>query len=198
MKGRIRAPLALALAIGLLSHADSVQAWEADVHYGLTKWLALHAGYTMQQAEWVAAANQGTDDSWPRNPLFTTMISSCWRFRDAEGSETVRYNHFPSPKGLPNKPADRSVEAGRVFEDAGERRIPPVEGREDTMRALGRYLHTLQDSWSHQGMPDIPPRCEPMLAWGHAKKRGGWGLPHRRPYAPVARYRCPQDGLPDL
>lgn len=39
---------------------------------------------------------------------------------------------------------------------------------------MGRYLHALQDSWSHQGVPDIPPMCNPQLAWGHSGNRGGW------------------------
>jgi hypothetical protein len=161
-------------AVGLLAGSVSLQAWEADVHYGLTKWLALQAGYSTQQAEWVASSNQGTDDSWPRNPIATTVIAACGRFRDPDSSETVRYNHFPAQKGPPNAPAIRVVEPGKAFEDAGRRRIPAVDGKEDTLRALGRYLHTFQDSWSHQGVPDVPPWCEPSLAWGHSKARGGW------------------------
>jgi hypothetical protein len=44
---------------------------------------------------------------------------------------------------------------------------------------LGEALNVLQDSWSHQGIPDIPRpppgtfSCDATRAWGHAKARGG-------------------------
>jgi len=41
-------------------------------------------------------------------------------------------------------------------------------------REFGEYLHAFQDTWSHQGEPDIPPVCNPKLGWGHAFNRGGW------------------------
>jgi len=44
----------------------------------------------------------------------------------------------------------------------------------DRLSRFGDALHPLQDSWSHQGAPDIPPTCDKQLAWGHPAKRGGW------------------------
>lgn len=49
---------AAALSIGLLVPVSSVNAWESDVHYGLTKWLAIHAGFTAQQASWMPTATK--------------------------------------------------------------------------------------------------------------------------------------------
>jgi hypothetical protein len=45
---------------------------------------------------------------------------------------------------------------------------------------LGEALHILQDSWSHQGVPDTPRpaeavfTCDSTRAWGHPATRGGW------------------------
>src|SRR3989442_6206649 len=44
---------------------------------------------------------------------------------------------------------------------------------------LGEALHILQDSWSHQGVPDVPRfgdaafGCDAARAWRHTKTRGG-------------------------
>jgi hypothetical protein len=41
-------------------------------------------------------------------------------------------------------------------------------------------LHAVQDSWSHQGISDMPRplegavSCDPTLAWAHPAPRGGW------------------------
>ena len=58
-----------------------------------------------------------------------------------------------------------------------------VSGRVDQagfmLHKLGEALHSLQDSWSHQGVPDTPQPadpidCDPTRAWAHPKARGGW------------------------
>ncbi len=40
--------------------------------------------------------------------------------------------------------------------------------------ALGEGLHPFQDSWSHQGVPDIPYNLKPNLISAHPRPRGGW------------------------
>jgi hypothetical protein len=52
--------------------------------------------------------------------------------------------------------------------------VLPGQPREKTLLQLGVALHPLQDSWSHQGEPDIPWTCSKQLAYGHPEKRGGW------------------------
>jgi hypothetical protein len=52
---------------------------------------------------------------------------------------------------------------------------PRLSARPSTFSDFGKYLHALQDTWSHQGIPDFPdPPCDQQLGWGHALKRGGW------------------------
>ncbi len=43
--------------------------YERDVHYNLTQYLAVQAGYSSSKAELIAGANQGVDDETPANPF---------------------------------------------------------------------------------------------------------------------------------
>jgi hypothetical protein len=47
--------------IFLLSQSSLASAWEADVHFGLTKWLAIQAGFDRSEAETIAYGNQQVD-----------------------------------------------------------------------------------------------------------------------------------------
>jgi hypothetical protein len=40
---------------------STLGAWEADVHYGLTRWLAVNAGFTPAAAELIASADLSAD-----------------------------------------------------------------------------------------------------------------------------------------
>jgi hypothetical protein len=149
-------------------------AWEADVHRGLTEWLARKAGFTNEQAAWIAKGAQGVDQSPFTSPILGTIAATCLS-KDANGSRTVQQHHFAAAGVAPSTPKARSVEAGRVFLAGIPRPIPVVAKLEEgPLGALGDYLHALQDSWSHQGEPDPPEFCDERLAWGHGRKRGGW------------------------
>jgi hypothetical protein len=173
-------PLSFATIAVVLSFYGSthVCAWEADVHFGLTKWLALQAGFSEQEAEWIALGNQETDDSWVTNPLHTA-VAACFK-RDAAASASAQSHHFPSRFGAPNEPAIRSVTPGEVWHEGSKLPRPVIiKESEATYRSLGRYLHAFQDTWSHRGQPDVPLwglrwACDPRYAWGHPKARGGW------------------------
>ena len=71
---------------------------------------------------------------------------------------------------------------------------------------LGEALHALQDSWSHQGIPELPRMldgtiaCDPELSWGHPRSRGGWDshkadLTHEWPADTVAMANASYDLL---
>src|SRR5215831_16409125 len=89
----LHAALAVA-ALSLSSHPT--QAWESDVHYGLTEWLAIQAGFDRNEAKEIARQDQKVDDSWITGPMTSTLVSSCIGFRDDKGSLDVHDNHFPS------------------------------------------------------------------------------------------------------
>lgn len=178
--GGIARPAALAW-MWLLLAGQGLWAWEADVHFGLTKWLALKAGFAPDEADRVAGGNIQVDDSWVTGPIQSSLLSCP---ADPSGATTVHDNHFPSKVDVRKAPALRAVDAGTVWRTGVPRPIP-APGNLDQ---LGQYLHALQDSWSHQLEPDVPPTCDPELAWSHAERRGGWSC-----HLADLTYRWPND-----
>lgn len=165
---------ALAFAFFL---AGSAHAYESDVHYGLTKWLALQAGFDATQAEWVAVANQRVDGG-----LIDTMalgLEFACAGRDRDAAQQAQQRHYPATKPVPSPASQRVVEAGGPAARLPLHRVmQQVRGKEGLMfLQLGQALHPLQDSWAHQGEPSVPTPaalpCDPLLAAGHPAERGG-------------------------
>jgi len=82
-------------------------AWEDDFHCELTKWLALEAEYSADEAESVASRNAGLDDG----PLDARLLvfwyvcisknETAWTF--------AREDHFPTVQSNPSEPSLRRV-----------------------------------------------------------------------------------------
>lgn len=175
----------IALVAGI--SGQSVSAWESDLHYGLTKWLAQQAGFTDDAAEVVAQGNLDMDEGVYSAPHSVTLYT-CF-FPDINGSRLVRDKHFPTFVDLPSPPDKRPVEANsraaRVrAEQEAKTRAPSTFGQQQraSLSSFGEALHPLQDSWSHQGVPGVPRvsflffvlSCNRDLAWAHPATRGGW------------------------
>ena len=165
----------LAPLVPFLSHAQ-----EADVNFGLTKWLAIHAGFTQEQAETVAIGDQRVDSGDMQYiellPTYACLGS------DTEAADLVRLMHFPSQGPVPAAPERRSVAPGN---DVAMKALLELEQAKPAqapylLQLMGTALHTLQASWSHQGVPDVPQpfgsvgSCDPTLAWANPRARGGW------------------------
>ena len=69
---------AVVVALLLVGAPRAALAWEHDVHYGLTKWLALKAGFSSVDAEIIAAEDRKVDESWLTGPMHMTVISACF------------------------------------------------------------------------------------------------------------------------
>lgn len=158
-------------------------AWESDVHYGLTKWLALQMGFRPEYAESVATANEKLDRSG-LSAIHLVLFYACLS-RDERMSLEVRNRHFPSFGYVPSEPVERTVVADSkeaFFLVERELSVTVNSGSEkekvESLRRFGEALHAFQDSWSHQGLPDTPAGlaglfCDRKLAWGHPRDRGG-------------------------
>jgi hypothetical protein len=144
-------------------------AYEGDVHYGLTHWLALKAGFQTWQADAIALGNVRVD-SGTMSTLDVILDYACvGKFADAALAQQQR--HYPAAVPVPAPPAQRAVEPG-----SPAARKPLVDvlaqarGKEGQFLGLyGGALHTLQDSWSHAGVPAVPSpgagvHCDPMLS----------------------------------
>lgn len=177
------------LATVLCFPLSFAQAWEADVHYGLTLWLAKQAGFPDEQAKWIADGNQGVDNSSVTDPVHSTIASACTA-RDVTGSSEVHDHHFPSKNGVPDAPVSRVVKPGFVQRQGSVHAAPPLSDKQSSFYDFGKYLHALQDTWSHQGVPDFPDLCDQQLGWGHSFSRGGWAC-----HLADLTYRWPNDAL---
>jgi hypothetical protein len=170
---------AVLLAV-LASFAVSAAAYEDDVHYGLTKWLAFVAGMTPEHAELVAVGNKDVDGK-ALDAVRLVFYNACIG-NDHVGSGLVQTYHFPGEKKPPRSAKERIVvansPAARYLAKTQIDNPRPGDNGRTSVTELGMALHAYQDSFSHQGEPQIPGlvlmNCDPSLAWGHPGTRGGW------------------------
>src|SRR5882724_5950189 len=182
MRTNFRKTLGCAVASLLL--AIPAVSWETDTHYGLTKWLAVKAGFSLQEAEIIGLGTLEPDEG-SLYPAPRAVISYACESRDVLASRFVQEHHFPSYGPIPSAASQRSVTPGLMDNAANlwaRKEIAAVVGGvspEWSLRTFGNSLHPLEDSWAHQGEPDMPwPPCSKQLAWGHPKNRGGWRKHH--------------------
>lgn len=168
------------LSLALLSTMVTTHAiaYERDVHYGLTLWLAMKAGFDQSQATAIAWGNLKVDSGGPQEPD-ALLDYACTR-RDPRAAQRVMARHFPAEVELPAPPSRRIVAPGSPYvRSIIQRTVGASKGREQVSLSLfGSALHTLQDSWSHAGVPEAPApseaiQCDSQLASGHPSSRGG-------------------------
>jgi hypothetical protein len=180
MKAKLRndlARLAVATAMGAC-WTSPTSAYERDVHYGLTYWLALKAGFSEPEAQAIATGDARVDSGGPL-AIDANIDYSCAHPNPA-AARRVQQSHYPSEQVVPSPAAKRVVFAGgdaakREFASALESsKKQPAE----MLSLFGRALHPYQDSWSHAGVAGLPNvstklNCDPLLSFGHPDRRGG-------------------------
>jgi Family of unknown function (DUF6765) len=159
--------------------SQSALGYEDDVHYGLTKWLALKAGFPSKDAETIAYGDKYVDGG-ALDAVRLVFFSACIR-EDAAGSDTVLKHHFPSGATVPSPPVAREVTENSTSARIMVERViasPQRSFPDRDLRDFGTGLHALQDSFSHEGVPDVPGflfiHCHSQYAWGHPAASGGW------------------------
>jgi hypothetical protein len=168
-----------AIAPLLLLVAMHANAFESDVHYGLTQWLAMQAGFGTEAAQIIATGDQRVD-SGDMQFIDLVLIYACVG-KDDLGQRLAHDHHYPSAGPVTGPPEQRMVQAGSVAaaKPATDLLTTPLDKSPYMLLLLGGAVHTLQDSWSHQGAPDVPKpgepiACDPNRAWAHPAARGGW------------------------
>jgi hypothetical protein len=173
--------IAWCLALCLIFPQHSF-ASEQDVHYGLTFYLAYMAGFEKTQAERIAEAAERYDEG-DYDPA-TFSVGLILLSKDAGASAEVLDKHFPTDHPGPASPAMRRVlpddphAEGLLNEKLYA--LEHTQGRSinELITEFGLALHPLEDSWSHQGVPDSPFRPVKQfrsdLTWAHPCDRGGW------------------------
>jgi len=94
----MRFTLALLVA-GIVLFSGGAIGFEKDVHFGLTKWLALQAGFTGQQADALATGDQRVDSG---DIQYLELVSAyACVGKDAESAGQVERHHYPSAGRCP-------------------------------------------------------------------------------------------------
>jgi hypothetical protein len=159
--------------------ALNAPAAESDVYFGLTKFLAIQAGFEVGQAEQIAIGDQRVDSGDMQ--FVALVLDYACLGRDAQLATEVSAHHYPTAGRIPAAPEQRTVVAGN---DAAKKAARAMESTDPVqanfkLQLLGQAIHSLQASYSHQGASDTPQfgalfGCDPALAWTHPRARGGW------------------------
>jgi hypothetical protein len=171
--------LPLLLAAALLVAPMPVKAFEADVHFGLTAWLARQAGFEAMQAQIIATGDQRVD-SGDMPDIDLEALYACVN-KDEISARRAGAHHYPASASVPGAPETRAVSPNSDAARKAALATLDVDPSQAAFRLLqfGEALHLLQDSWAHQGTPGVPRLgdaafpCDDRLAWGHPEARGG-------------------------
>jgi len=126
---------------------DPLGLYGKETHLDKTRTEAKKAGFSDSEAEEIATANQKTDD-WTNSALTATIINILTL--GLLGGEAYD-DHFPGAG--PPVGEQQYVEAGYDKNKAVLNRIMDAL-LSCSRKKLGEALHTLQDSFSHEGRPD--------------------------------------------
>ena len=100
---RIVLAFAAVVAGGLAALAVPCHAYESDVHFGLTQWLARTAGYTAGQATAIALGNSRVDSGLIDTMELSSGACVRWRFSRRPAADVQR-RHFASAVPVPARP----------------------------------------------------------------------------------------------
>lgn len=168
---RLRSTFVLVLFV-LMS---PVNAYETDLHYGLTYWLSIQGGFSPRESHEIARA-----DEWADRGNLDAKYQIIWRLcvlRQVDAGSIVRELHFRSETNVPAKASDRPVAHDPFPSYAGsavDRGVRDSRGHTfDSLWRLGSALHGWQDAYSHFGEPTAFWICNDDYAWAHPKAWGG-------------------------
>lgn len=157
--------------------SPAASAFESDVHYGMTFWLAAQAGFPIREAHEIARSNELTDAGMldAKHRIIWGVCMSRDHKEQETASSLARDLHFRSQRAVPAPPSSRVVSSSAPFAGA-EVEQQLSSGRSDRLDRLGKFgqaLHGWQDSYSHQGEPASVRFCTPDYIWSHPSKRDG-------------------------
>lgn len=166
-----RLPRYLLLATATL--ATSSQAFQTDLHYGLTYWLARSVGLSEYDSRHMAIGNE-RNDSGMLDAKHAVIWQLCVR-GDTNASMLTRELHFRSQQPVPAPLADRTVDSAEPYASSDIDAIANEVGTgyHDRLFRFGMRLHGWQDTFSHQGQPSGVRICKDMWMWAHPRLRGG-------------------------
>ena len=147
------------LTLLFLLTLHSAHAYERDVHYDLTKYLARWAAFSETEADQVAVADQELDakpefNPLPNLPLFCPQLSQLAVAAPTPAVIQAACKNDPE--------FQRMLTAQRAFHFVDGARLQALRDsafRGKNLKTLGHYLHALQDTFAHSLMDyqELPP-----------------------------------------
>ena len=163
--------------------SDPMGLYQIDMHYGLTYYLALIAGFNDWEAWRVATSAQAPDED-DRSPIWNFQILRTFQIEAAGGrifpwpfpardkrqaAIHMRKWHFPL-----TRVAGDDTQWEVIRESLAARAVMMKGISSGNLRLFGEGLHPLQDSFSHEGRPALLRQVDDVLVgFGHPAERGG-------------------------
>ena len=122
-----------------ISQLDYLGLYGKEIHYRLTLFLSIKAGFCEKEAKKIAEMDQSVDEG-ETNPILRGIEYNLFR---TEGSEAAMRHHFSID---PNDPNNLTVIRNSAYVNG----LVDMQIKEGNHLEFGRALHPYQDSWSHE------------------------------------------------
>ena len=169
----------LVAGVAIVGFATSSLGYQSDFHYGMTYWLGLQSGLTPEESAYLASG-----DEWKDAGMLdarTVVAYNICVMNEPRAFSLMRENHFRTSQQDPAPPRYREIYPASTY---GEEEVRDLIARVKTLpdsspEALNRILdfggalHGYQDTFSHQGVSQVPFGCDQNIAWTHPKVRNG-------------------------
>jgi hypothetical protein len=158
----------------LLAVSGVAFAYESDVHFGLTKWLAIQTGFEPAAADIIGTGNQRVD-SGDMQFIELVLVYAC-AANDSLGERLAEITfHGGPPQGRPNNAPFNPVVLPR-------RKAQCAALTPSTSRLCAAVMESAAYPAGFLGAsrhPSVPQPgqglvCDPMRAWANPQSRGGW------------------------
>lgn len=169
----------LATGLAIAGVATSSLGYQTDFHYGVTYWLGLQSGLKPEESAYLASGDEWKDAGM-LDARTVVAYNICFK-KEPDAFKLMRENHFRASTQYPAPPADRAVTPASAFGEEEVRemiaKVPalPIGSPQalDRLLDFGGALHGYQDTFSHQGVSQVPWLCDQNIAWTHPKARNG-------------------------
>jgi hypothetical protein len=163
------------ISCALTAVSFAAGAYESDLHYGLTYFLASQVGLNAQQSHELARGDE-LMDTGVLDAKQAIGYELCIK-GNVKASLWTRHFHFRAKKVPPALPKDRPVSNQDIFAEGQTNSVIKAvhdapDAKVDYLFKLGQALHGWQDSYSHEGVSNTFWKCPTEYIWSHSGKEG--------------------------
>jgi RHS repeat-associated protein len=151
-------------ALSPVRYFDPDGRFERDFHFGVISYLARAAGISGKVADTIASYSQFVDDNKATEPVRSRLINGS-KSEDISSGVTERdvairrFFHFPGSSPTKGVSRNDASARARVEDSIGawkNAQLAPGPAKTNALMRLGANLHTLADTWPHEGFTADP------------------------------------------